>query len=95
MHSRSSTCSCPSDRWLSKNIEHISTALTPLDRAKTVRRIRERLISPEREWCLVATSCVEAGVDFSFRSAFRESSGLVNLLQIGGLKAEWNGFRPL
>lgn len=29
-------------------------------------------------------SCVEAGVDFSFRTAFRESWGLVNLLQIAG-----------
>ena len=33
---------------------------------------------------LVATSCVEAGVDFSFHTAFRESCGLVNLLQIAG-----------
>ena len=66
------------------NVEHISTALTPLDRAKTVRRIRERLVATEKDWCLVATSCVEAGVDFSFRSAFRESWGLVNLLQIAG-----------
>jgi len=35
-------------------------------------------------WVLVATSCVEAGVDFSFRTAFRESCGLINLLQIAG-----------
>jgi CRISPR-associated endonuclease/helicase Cas3 len=72
------------DCKLGLNVEHISTALTPLDRAKTVRRVRERLVSPEKDWCLVATSCVEAGVDFSFRSAFRESWGLVNLLQIAG-----------
>ncbi len=31
-----------------------------------------------------ATRRVEPGVDFSFRSAFRESWGLVNLLQIAG-----------
>ena len=30
------------------------------------------------------TQCVEAAVDFSFRTAFRESCGLVNLLQIAG-----------
>ena len=72
------------DCKLGSNVEHISTALTPLDRAKTVRRVREHLASPWRDWCLVATSCVEAGVDFSFRSAFRESWGLVNLLQIAG-----------
>ncbi|HEY5706336.1 MAG TPA: DEAD/DEAH box helicase [Terrimicrobiaceae bacterium] len=72
------------DCKLGLNVEHISTALTPLDRAKTVGHVRERLASPEKDWCLVATSCVEAGVDFSFRSAFRESWGLVNLLQIAG-----------
>jgi hypothetical protein len=33
------------------------------------------------------TSCVEAGVDFSFRTALRESWGLVNLLQIAGRAA--------
>lgn len=66
------------------NVEHISTALTPIDRANTVRRVRERLASQMNDWCLVATSCVEAGVDFSFRSAFRESWGVVNLLQIAG-----------
>jgi CRISPR-associated endonuclease/helicase Cas3 len=32
----------------------------------------------------VATSCVEAGVDFSFRTAFRESCGLTSLLQTAG-----------
>ena len=31
-----------------------------------------------------ATGCVGAGVDFSFRLAFRESWGLVNLLQVAG-----------
>ena len=81
------------DCKLGLNLEHISTALTPLDRAKTVRRIRERLVSPEKDWCLVATSCVEAGVDFSFRSAFRESWGLVNLLQIAG-RASRSGEYP-
>lgn len=72
------------DRRLGLNVEHISTALTPIDRAEVVRRVRELLRSSWQDWCLVATSCVEAGVDFSFRSAFRESWGLVNLLQIAG-----------
>lgn len=72
------------DRKLGLNVEHISTALTPLDRAETVRRVRQHLASSWKDWCLVATSCIEAGVDFSFRTAFRESWGLVNLLQIAG-----------
>lgn len=66
------------------NVEHISTALTPHDRSQTVVRVKERLAAKEVDWTLVATSCVEAGVDFSFRTAFRESWGLVNLLQIAG-----------
>jgi hypothetical protein len=35
----------------------------------------------------IFTSCVEDGVDFSFRTALRESWGLVNLLQIDGRAA--------
>jgi hypothetical protein len=42
-----------------------------------------------------ATGCVETGIDFSFRSAFRESRGLVSLLQIEALKAGGNGLGPL
>jgi hypothetical protein len=66
------------------NVEHLSTALSPFDRSKTIQRIKERLTRGRKDWILVATSCVEAGVDFSFRTAFRESCGLVNLLQISG-----------
>ena len=73
-----------SEMKLGFNVEHLSTALSPLDRTKTIRRIKESLTSGWKEWILVATSCVEAGVDFSFRTAFRESCGLVNLLQISG-----------
>jgi CRISPR-associated endonuclease/helicase Cas3 len=69
---------------LGAKIEHISTALTPRDRGQTVARVKDRLRAKETDWTLVATSCVEAGVDFSFRTAFRESWGLVNLLQIAG-----------
>ena len=73
-----------SEMKLGFNVEHLSTALSPLDRSKTIRRIKKNLNSGWKHWILVATSCVEAGVDFSFRTAFRESCGLVNLLQISG-----------
>ena len=33
---------------------------------------------------MVATSCVEAGVDFSFRCAFRERFAVASTLQVGG-----------
>lgn len=82
-------------RGLGTRVEHLSTALSPRDRAAIVERVRERLKDRgERDWILVATSCVEAGVDFSFRTAFRESCGLVNLLQISGRasrSAEYEG----
>jgi CRISPR-associated endonuclease/helicase Cas3 len=70
---------------LGTQVEHLSTALSPRDRGRIVERIRTRLKErADNDWILVATSCVEAGVDFSFRTAFRESCGLVNLLQISG-----------
>jgi CRISPR/Cas system-associated endonuclease/helicase Cas3 len=66
-------------------IEHLSTALTAEDRDKTVKRIIERLKDKhDTDWTLVATSCVEAGLDFSFRNGFRELSSLVSLLQAAG-----------
>lgn len=74
------------------NVEHISTALTPRDRSQTVARVKVRLAAKEADWTLVATSCVEAGVGFSFRTAFRESWGLVNLLQIAGRASRSGGY---
>lgn len=64
---------------------HLSTALAPLDRETIIARIHRRLeFSNSADWTLVATSCVEAGVDFSFKTAFRESSTVTSLIQTGG-----------
>ncbi|GBR73007.1 CRISPR-associated helicase Cas3, partial [Candidatus Termititenax aidoneus] len=38
----------------------------------------------DNDWTLIATSCVEAGVDLSFRTGFRELGSLVSLLQAAG-----------
>ncbi len=66
-------------------VEHLSTALTPEDRNRTICRIKQRLNdNSDTDWTLVATSCVEAGVDFSFRTGFREISSLLSLLQAAG-----------
>jgi CRISPR-associated endonuclease/helicase Cas3 len=85
----SANCHLPS------RVEHLSTSLSPRDRARTILRVTRRLGDPgDTDWSLVATSCVEAGVDFSFRTAFRESCGLVNLIQISGRvnrSSEFNG----
>lgn len=64
---------------------HLSTALTPHDRTRIIQKILEKLEQePTGDWVLVATSCIEAGMDFSFRSGFRESASLNSLVQTGG-----------
>lgn len=75
-----------------EKVEHLSTALMPVDRERTLARVRKRLQQYEgnpgnaelADWTLVATSCVEAGVDLSFRVGLRESASLVSLIQVGG-----------
>jgi CRISPR-associated endonuclease/helicase Cas3 len=66
-------------------VEHLSAALTPRDRKATLDLVKLRLRQPNhRDWTLVATSCVEAGVDISFRSGIRERCSLTSLLQTSG-----------
>lgn len=66
-------------------VEHLSTALKASDRRNVLERVRKRLKNAnDSDWTLVATSCVEAGVDFSFRNGFRELSSLLSLLQASG-----------
>ena len=72
-------------RYGRDHIEHLSTALTAADRAITVRRIKARVEDEkDTDWTLVATSCVEAGVDFSFRTGFRQTASLLSLIQASG-----------
>jgi CRISPR-associated endonuclease/helicase Cas3 len=64
---------------------HLSTALAPIHRKVILRLVRLRLkTKPQLDWVLVATSCVEAGVDISFATAFRERCRAASLVQIGG-----------
>jgi CRISPR-associated endonuclease/helicase Cas3 len=63
---------------------HLSTALTPADQAKTLAKVRERLKSDDKDWTLVATACVECGVDISFFTAVREVCSVASLLQVAG-----------
>lgn len=78
----------PGREWTGETdsrVEHLSTAICPAHRAPIVSRIRQRLGNrDDRDWILVATSCIEAGVDFSFRTAFRERCSLTSLLQVAG-----------
>jgi CRISPR/Cas system-associated endonuclease/helicase Cas3 len=67
------------------NVMHLSTALTPRDREITLEAVRSRLKDrKDSKWCLFATSCVEAGVDLSFRTGVRECASLLSLLQLAG-----------
>lgn len=67
------------------NILHLSTSLTPEDREITLDLVRARLrYKAHTKWCLFATSCVEAGVDLSFRTGVRECASLLSLLQLAG-----------
>lgn len=69
------------------DVLHLSTALCPRDREAILEEVRRRL-EPDTtypdDWTLVATSLVEAGVDLSFRTAFRERFATSSLIQIGG-----------
>lgn len=78
---------------------HLSTSLAPIHRNAIVEEIKRRLNLPlddqERDFTLVATSCVEAGLDFSFRTAFRESASAANLIQVGGrVRRNIEDFKP-
>jgi CRISPR-associated endonuclease Cas3-HD len=66
-------------------VEHLSTALIAGDREETLKKIKKRLENrSDDDWTFIATSCVEAGVDLSFKTGFRELGSLVSLLQAGG-----------
>jgi len=64
--------------------KHLSTALAPIHRKKILKDIENLLEKPDQDWVLVATSCVEAGVDLSFALAFRERCRATSIVQVGG-----------
>lgn len=69
------------------DVLHLSTALCPDDRALILVEVKRRLDPSSgypADWTLVATSLVEAGVDLSFRTGFRERFSTAALIQIGG-----------
>lgn len=74
-----------SGRFGCGRVEHLSTALTPADREITLNKVKQRLEhGSDPNWTLVATSCVEAGVDLSFHIGFRERASLMSIIQLGG-----------
>lgn len=70
---------------IGSSVEHLSTSLTPWHRKVSLDRVKARLYdNTDQDWTLVATSCVEAGVDISFAVGFRERCSLNSLLQTSG-----------
>lgn len=61
----------------------LSTLLTPADRRRMLREIRERLACGE-ECRVVSTSLIECGVDIDFPFVLREEAGIDSILQAAG-----------
>jgi len=66
-----------------QDVLHLSTALAPVHRAIVIERIKA-LLRYRSDWTLVATSMVEAGLDFSFATGFRQRSSTASLIQTSG-----------
>lgn len=70
-----------------RQVLHLSTVLTPHDRTKIIDEIERRQVDSEWEnkpWFLVATSCVEAGVDLDFQFGYRERCSISSYIQVSG-----------
>ncbi|MEA4892456.1 MAG: DEAD/DEAH box helicase family protein [Peptococcaceae bacterium] len=68
-----------------EHVEHLSTALTSTDRDHTIENVKARLTDvKDLNWTLIATSCIEAGMNLSFKNGFRELGSLSSLLQAAG-----------
>jgi len=70
-----------------KQVLHLSTALAPNDREIMLDEVKRRQGETEwntKPWYLVATSCVEAGVDLDFSVGYREKCSVTSFLQVAG-----------
>ncbi len=70
-----------------KVVLHLSTALAPKDRDRMLKEIISRQGDSDWDncpWYLIATSCVEAGVDLDFSIGFRETCSVTSFLQVSG-----------
>lgn len=71
---------------------HLSTMLTPYDRKRILREIRENL-RDGRDCRVISTSLIEAGVDVDFPEVYRALAGLDSVIQSGG-RCNREGKRP-
>lgn len=66
-----------------QDLHHLSTAMCPAHRSRVLEAVRGKLDRKEPT-ILVATQCVEAGVDLDFPAAFRAFGPLDAIAQVAG-----------
>lgn len=75
------------DRWY-----HLSTNMSPLHRTHVLENVRQDL-KDGRPCRLIATQCVEAGVDLDFPTVYRAWGPMDSLAQVAG-RCNREGLRP-
>jgi CRISPR-associated endonuclease/helicase Cas3 len=76
----------------SVHVLHLSTNLCPAHRRKVLREAAE-LLKTDQKFALVATQCIEAGVDIDFPVLFRAVGPLDSIAQAAG-RCNRHGIRP-
>ncbi len=71
----------PSVIW--DHVYHLSTAMCPHHRKKTIASIRDDL-KAKKKILVVSTQLIEAGVDFDFPCVFREYAPMESIIQAAG-----------
>lgn len=63
---------------------HLSTNMCPAHRRNVLEKVKARLADPSQPCVLIATQCIEAGVDISFPRLYRALAPLDSIAQAAG-----------